>query len=224
MSAAIASSSHPHTMLDSPNHSYTDSNQSQELQEDQWRALAKIVRDVGPTLHPDEELGDLAAAEQAVNAKDAERAEVVDLLRDELRALTKQYNLASHAAQRPASHPTTAEHDAQVRSLEGEQYALGKQLNEEQAGVSKKEVELGRVKGEKEEVGRIQVGEEGYLNGKIIRLKMFAEAGFSILDKEGQQPKVLIRNDNKDDVHSVVADPARSKVNMANLIWSLASE
>lgn len=45
----------------------------------------KIVRDVNPNLSPDKELGDLAAAEAAVNAKDAERTEIVDKLRDELR-------------------------------------------------------------------------------------------------------------------------------------------
>jgi len=44
--------------------------------------LRKIIRDVEPTLSPDDELGDIAAAEAAVNT---ERAEVVDALRDELR-------------------------------------------------------------------------------------------------------------------------------------------
>jgi len=47
--------------------------------------LRKIIRDVEPTLSPDDELDDIAAAEAAVNAKDTERAEVVDALRDELR-------------------------------------------------------------------------------------------------------------------------------------------
>ena len=44
-----------------------------------------MVRDVGPTLRPDDELGDIAAAEEAVSAKDNERTEIVDKLRDELR-------------------------------------------------------------------------------------------------------------------------------------------
>lgn len=50
-----------------------------------------------------------------------------------------------------------------MRQLEEQQYATGKALNEEQAGLAKKEIELGRCKGEKEEVGGWTVGEEeGY--------------------------------------------------------------
>jgi len=123
-----------------------------------------------------------------VNAKDSERAQVVDTLRDELRrtyipnlasglersvideshaGLTRQHHSAATAAQRPPSHPSPSEHDAQVRSLEQQQYAVGKQLNEEQAAVAKKEVEVGRWKGEKEEVGRKEVGEDGWVDGKM---------------------------------------------------------
>ncbi len=47
---------------------------------------SKIVRDVGPMLTPDEELQDIAEAEAAVNAKDAERAIVVDAIQNELRS------------------------------------------------------------------------------------------------------------------------------------------
>jgi hypothetical protein len=41
-----------------------------------------------------------------------------------------------------------------VRDLEQKQYAAGKALNEEQSAVAKKEVELGRVKAERDEVRR----------------------------------------------------------------------
>ncbi|KAK8844688.1 hypothetical protein IAR55_006537 [Kwoniella newhampshirensis] len=206
--------------------SFSEQNQSQELSEDQWRALAKIVRDVGPNLSPDDELGDLAAAEAAVNAKDAERSEVVDGLRDQLRQLSRQHAQATVASQRPSSHPTAAEHDAQVRSLEQQQYATGKQLNEEQAAVAKKEVELGKWRNEKEEVGKIEVGEGGWADGKIIRLRLFSEAGFSLVPSkdESNTAKILIRNDAKQDVHAVPIDNSRSKVYTANLIWSLASD
>jgi hypothetical protein len=47
--------------------------------------VRKIIRDVGPTMSVDDELGDLAAAEAAVNAKDAERGQIVDTIREELR-------------------------------------------------------------------------------------------------------------------------------------------
>jgi len=81
--------------------------------------------------------------------------------------LTREYNQASAKAQRPANHPSSSEHDTQVRQLEQQQYSVGKQLNEEQAGVAKKEVELGKWKSEKEEIGKVEVGEDGWADGKM---------------------------------------------------------
>ncbi|AFR92556.1 kinetochore protein Spc24 [Cryptococcus neoformans] len=207
-------------------YSFNEQNVSQEMSEEGWRALAKIVRDVNPNLSPDEELGDLAAAEAAVNAKDAERTEIVDKLRDELRQLSRQHSQAATAAQRPTSHPSPAEHEANVRSLEQQQFSIAKQLNEEQAAVAKKEVELGKWKSAKEEIEKIEIGEGDWADGKVVRLKLFSEAGFSLVSsKDGSNvTKVLIRNDAKEDVHSVVVDNSRSKVYTANLIWSLASD
>lgn len=50
-----------------------------------------------------------------------------------------------------------------MRQLEQQHYATGKALNEEQASLGKKEVELGRCRVEKEEIGDWKVGEEeGY--------------------------------------------------------------
>ncbi|WWD06218.1 hypothetical protein V865_004304 [Kwoniella europaea PYCC6329] len=205
----------------------------QEFSDEPWKSLAKIIRDVGPTLSPDEELGSLAAAEAAVIAKDTERNAVVDKTRDELRQLTRQLAQASAAAQRPSSHPTAMEHEEQVRQLEQKQYSVGKQLNEEQSAVSKKEVELGKLKLEKQEVEKINIGEDDdedgqsdWMDGKIIRLKILSESGFSLVPSKDNKTasKILIRNDLKDDIHTVPIDNSRSKTNTANLIWSLASE
>ncbi|WVW81398.1 hypothetical protein I302_103390 [Kwoniella bestiolae CBS 10118] len=220
---------HQYRMSASPERSISE----QEFSDEPWKSLAKIVRDVGPTLSPDEELGNLAAAEAAVNAKDTERTAVVDKARDELRQLSRQLAQASSAAQRPSSHPTAVEHEEQVRQLEQKQYTVGKQLNEEQSLVSKKEVELGKLKLEKQEVEKINIGEEDeddgkndWMDGKIIRLKILSESGFSLVPSKDNKSadKILIRNDLKDDVHSVPIDNSRSKVYTANLIWNLASE
>lgn len=45
----------------------------------------RVLVDVGTTLSPEDELDNLAAAEAAVNAKDAERADVISKLDVELR-------------------------------------------------------------------------------------------------------------------------------------------
>lgn len=226
MSAAVLASPAPHAFPDSPDRSYSSVNASQSALERQWRDLANVVRDVEPTLKPNDELEDMEAAEKAVQAKDTERAEVVDKLRDELRALTKQFNAAQQAAQRPPSAPSASEHDAQVRSLEQQQYSIGKQLNEEQAAVGKKEAELGRWRAEKEAVSSVRVGEDDWVDGRLIRLKLLSEAGFSLLPpkEDNASAKVLIRNDVKEDIHTVTIDRSRSKAYYANMIWGLASD
>jgi kinetochore protein Spc24 len=81
--------------------------------------------------------------------------------------LSRQHSLAASAAQRPAGLPSAAEHDSQVGELEQTQYSVGKQLNEEQANMGKKEVELGRWKSEKEEVGKWEVGDGDWRDGKM---------------------------------------------------------
>jgi kinetochore protein Spc24 len=49
--------------------------------------------------------------------------------------------------------------------LEQEHYSTGKQLNEEQSAVAKKEVDLGRWKADREEVGKVVVGNDDWADG-----------------------------------------------------------
>ena len=105
MASAAILSPVQHHMLGTPERSYDESNQSVEAHVDQWRELAyvisfsfhvlyqrnlpilyysKILRDAGPTLSPDDELGDIAAAEASVIAKDGERSEIVEALQTEV--------------------------------------------------------------------------------------------------------------------------------------------
>ncbi|WVR03202.1 hypothetical protein IAU60_000193 [Kwoniella sp. DSM 27419] len=226
MAMASPFPAHVREFAASPERSFSEHNSSQDVSQDSWRDILRIVRDVGPNLSAKEELDDLAAAEASVQIKDDGRAAARDQQLDELRQLSRQLMQAQAAAQRPASHPTSAEHDAQVRQLEQQQYATGKQLNEEQALVAKKEAELLKWKAAKEEVEGVTVGEEGWTDGKIIRLKLLSGAGFSIIPPTdgSSTTKVLIRNDAKEDVHCIPIDANRSKAYTANLIWSLASD
>ena len=81
--------------------------------------------------------------------------------------LSRQHSQAAAAAQRPPSHPSPAEHEANVRSLEQQQFSIAKQLNEEQAAVAKKEVELGKWKTAKEDIEKVEIGEGDWADGKV---------------------------------------------------------
>lgn len=48
-----------------------------------------------------------------------------------------------------------------MRDLQDDQYRTGKSLNEEQAGVTRREAELGRARAEREEVRAWDVASEG---------------------------------------------------------------
>ena len=72
------------------------------------------------------------------------------------------------ASQRPANQPTSKDHKSEVDKIEHQYTQIGKQLKEEESGVSKKEIELNRWKVEKEEVGKMSVGdEEHWADGKV---------------------------------------------------------
>lgn len=81
--------------------------------------------------------------------------------------LSRQHSQAAAAAQRPPSHPSPAEHEANVRSLEQQQFSIAKQLNEEQAAVAKKEVELGKWKTAKEDIEKVEIGGGDWADGKV---------------------------------------------------------
>ena len=80
---------------------------------------------------------------------------------DELMSeLTMAHHQAKEAAKRPSTHPSVEDHDSQVRSLQSKQNSLGKALNEEQVGMTKKEGELQRARVEREEVENEDVDED----------------------------------------------------------------
>jgi hypothetical protein len=74
----------------------------------------------------------------------------------ELLAVHKQ---AEASARRPPTVPTLQEHEAAVHALEQQRMSTGKQVNEEQTRVAKKEVDLGQWRGKREEVAGVTVGE-----------------------------------------------------------------
>jgi hypothetical protein len=131
-------------------------------------------------------------------------------------ALMKDLKKAKLDALRPQNQPTQEAHLAEVERLEREHSQSGKQLVEAEGSVTKKQSELSRWRVEKEEVGKLEVGDEGaWADGKVyvplftisswwsflemilmdsIRLKLFTDAGFTLIPGKGNSgSKVLIR-------------------------------
>lgn len=80
----------------------------------------------------------------------------------------KDLKKAKTDAIRPQNQPTEEAHLAEVERLEREYAQSGKQLQEAQGSVSKKQSELSRWRVEKEEVGRLEVGDEGaWADGRV---------------------------------------------------------
>ncbi|KAI9634310.1 uncharacterized protein MKK02DRAFT_38986 [Dioszegia hungarica] len=222
---AMIASPATHAFLRSPQKSFGSEGTAGDIGEDVWGELRRVLVDVGTTLSAEDELDNLAAAEAAVIARDTERASIVSKLEAEYRQLQKQHSAAASSALRPSTVPSPSEHNDQMRHLEGQHYSTVKALTEEQATLGKKEVELGRCKSEREEVGGWKVGEEEGYESDVLRLKLLNDIGFRLLPRTDNAPvKVLIRNDAKEDVHTTTLDKTRSKAQWANLVWNLASE
>jgi hypothetical protein len=125
----------------------------------------------------------------------------------------KDLKKAKLDALRPQNQPTQEAHLAEVERLEREHSQSGRQLVEAEGSVTKKQSELSRWRVEKEEVGKLEVGDEGawadgkvyvpiYRRGRVlemvlidrIRLKLFTDAGFTLIPGKGNSgSKVLIR-------------------------------
>jgi hypothetical protein len=83
-------------------------------------------------------------------------------------ALMKDLKKAKLDALRPQNQPTQEAHLAEVERLEREHSQSGKQLVEAEGSVTKKQSELSRWRVEKEEVGKLEVGDEGaWADGKV---------------------------------------------------------
>lgn len=80
--------------------------------------------------------------------------------------LNKQAHAAARAAERPATHPTPAEHAEQVRLLEQQHQDVGRALSEMQSTVARKEAELARLRTEKEDIEKREVGADDWNNGE----------------------------------------------------------
>jgi hypothetical protein len=80
----------------------------------------------------------------------------------------KDLKKAKLDALRPQNQPTQEAHLAEVERLEREHSQSGKQLVEAEGSVTKKQSELSRWRVEKEEVGKLEVGDEGaWADGKV---------------------------------------------------------
>jgi hypothetical protein len=71
-------------------------------------------------------------------------------------------------AQRPPNQPTSEAHKTEVEQIERQSSQITKQLKEEQMQITNREAELNKWRAEKEEVGKLEVGDEGeWADGKV---------------------------------------------------------
>jgi hypothetical protein len=135
----------------------------------------QAIRKVTALLSVEEELADVNAAERVTKGDNGKikfrsRWYVPPLSRvkaDEI-ALMKDLKKAKLDALRPQNQPTQEAQLAEVERLEREHSQSGKQLVEAEGSVTKKQSELSRWRVEKEEVGKLEVGDEGaWADGKV---------------------------------------------------------
>ena len=137
-------------------------------------------------LNVEEELKEVAGAESAVRIKVEERNAIINNLKAEVQgqwsipegspngndwhypALEENLKRAKLDAKRPQNQPTSEAHRAEVKRVEREIEQIEQKLTEEQSLVREKQVDLRKWEDEKEEVTKLEVGDEGaWADGKV---------------------------------------------------------
>ncbi|GMK58697.1 hypothetical protein CspeluHIS016_0601390 [Cutaneotrichosporon spelunceum] len=178
--------------------------------------MISTLRNARGLLDVEKEFASISQAEKVVLAKELERSAITGKLQDELDSVTEQYEAAARAAQRPDGALTAEAYETRVIELEKDQYASGKAVNEEANGNARREAELSRARGEREDVRKWDPTADATDAGKVLRLQLFAQLGFRAL----QDGKILVSNNTAPDVH--VLPVGDDRVAAANKLWELA--
>ncbi|BEJ14476.1 hypothetical protein CspHIS471_0402430 [Cutaneotrichosporon sp. HIS471] len=179
-------------------------------------SLISTMRNARELLDVEKEFASIGQAEKVVLAKELERSVITGKLQDELDALTERYEAAARAAERPEGALTAEAYETRVIDLEKDQYASGKAVNEAANGNARREAELTRARGEREDVRKWDPTADATDASKVLRLQLFAQLGFRALE----DGKILVSNNSTPDVH--VFPVGDDRVATANKLWELA--
>ncbi|GJJ12196.1 hypothetical protein Clacol_006437 [Clathrus columnatus] len=187
-----------------------------------WLGPIPIISTMTQHMDPEDDYVMITDAEEHITLKAAARQKAAEETRNLLRALSRQLEQAKLSAARPANVPAEDEHVALLNELEDSRMSLGKAINDGEALLASKEVELLRLREEERALEGKDVAVDHNLDSTALRLQICRNLGFEpVLDNNNNVVKILVRSESMD-VHSVVFEKNKSNIEYTQLLWDLA--
>ncbi|KZS98961.1 hypothetical protein SISNIDRAFT_6029 [Sistotremastrum niveocremeum HHB9708] len=159
-----------------------------------WTEPIAVMAEVAANLDPSIDFITVTDAEDLMKQRSSEREQVADDIRNKLRALSRQLELARESATRPHTLPSEIEHATAIQDMDQNQISLGKAINEAQDLLRHKEAELVRLRAEEQDLEERDEAAAHDLDSTALRLEIIRGLGFEpILGKGGEVAKVLVR-------------------------------
>ena len=162
--------------------------------------------------------------DQLMKKRAEERAVTKDNAKHAVRNLTRQLENARLAATRPSTVMTTEQHQEHMIQQDNKKFQHANTITELEQSVTKCESTLNKLKAEWNELETMRPADEHSADQVVLSLKILRDLGFEIVtdDHRGKVNKVLVRNDESNDLNSVVLDKNASAFFHSNYLWKLA--
>ncbi|GAA5979128.1 hypothetical protein JCM11641_008435 [Rhodosporidiobolus odoratus] len=174
----------------------------------------------GPDGQPQTDVDKVLEAEQGVKEWRTGARGKVDQAREDLKAVSREYQQTQMTSQRSSSAHSAAAHEAQILSLRQSRLAGVKTNSELETQQLRLQGELERLQQElkEEEADAVDAGE---LNSEVLRLKLYRDMGFTPVEENGNYTKIIVRSQVSKDARTVQLDPATSDFKWSEFLWDM---
>ncbi|BGP13784.1 hypothetical protein JCM10213_006384 [Rhodosporidiobolus nylandii] len=172
---------------------------------------------------PQTDVDKVLDAEQSVKELRARARGIVDEAREDLKAISRDYQQAQIASQRSSAVPSANAHEAKMASLRQSRITGIKTNTELETQVLRLQGDLERLQQElkDEEAEAVDAGE---LNSEVLRLKLYRDMGFTPVEENGIYTKVLVRSQVSREARTVQLDSATSDYKWSEFLWDLVGK
>ncbi|THH14714.1 hypothetical protein EW146_g5661 [Bondarzewia mesenterica] len=186
-------------------------------------SLDQGIRDMAPIIDPEDDYLTIAAAEEQMALRAAQRKKELEAAHSNLKSLSRIFDSARASSTRSPSVPSAEKHAETLNELDAGGISLAKAINDAESALAQKQAELTRLKEEARALEESDPAAEHDLDGTALRLQIYKGLGFEpVLSKDGHLEKLLVESASGD-IHVVRFDEGRSEYETADLLWKLAA-
>ncbi|KAJ3785223.1 Spc24 subunit of Ndc80-domain-containing protein [Lentinula aff. detonsa] len=185
----------------------------------------KVIMEMTAMMDPEDDYNTIVEAEEKIKASRAQKDKELEEAHANLKALSKNLEVARQSAKRPKSVPSAEVHAATVNELDDSKLSLAKSISDAENLLASQEAELAALKEEYQSLEHYDPATEHEkdLDGTALRLKIYRGMGFDIaMNDKNQVSNVLVRSQSGD-VHPVSLDVDQPQTEYTHQLWKLAA-